>query len=154
MNLKTITLMGVISTAVVLHSCKKDDDKKEETPATSIEGTWKATAQTLTVSFNGQDSTMDMFADAEPCEKDDLLRFNADKTVTNLPGATKCDPNEPASSSGGSWAMSSDNKKLTLDDGGAVVADVVTLNASTLKIKITDEDNGTKYTVTLTYGRQ
>lgn len=152
MKLKTLALMGVMCTLVVFNSCKKDDDdKKEETPAASAEGTWKTTALTLTTTFSGMDTTENLYAQMEPCEKDDLLRFNADKTVTTLPGATKCDPSEPASEDGGAWSMSSDNKKLTTTDG---VYDVLTLNSTTLKLQMKDEDSGVKYTMNVTLTRQ
>lgn len=132
--------MGVICTAAVFTSCKKDDDdKKEETPA-SVEGTWKTTALTMSDST----ATQDLYATMDACEKDDLLRFNADKTVTELPGATKCDPSEPDSESGGAWSMSSDNKKLTTTDG---VYDVLTLDATTLKLQM--KDMGLTFNVTM-----
>lgn len=145
--------MGVICTAVLLNSCKKDDDKKEET-ASPIEGTWKMTAQTLTISFAGQDTTEDMFSDLDACEKDDLTRLSSDKKVTYLPGATKCDPNEPASTPGGTWSLSSDSKRLTITDGSGQVYDVVTLNATTLKLKISDSGRGMTSTVNTTFAKQ
>jgi hypothetical protein len=144
MKLKNLIFMGAICTSVVFTSCKKDDDdKKEETPV-SVEGTWKTTALTMTSSLGGADSTEDIYAAMDACEKDDLLRFNADKTVTELSGPTKCDPSDPASEPGGNWSMSSDNKKLTTTDG---VYTVLTLNATTLKLFM--EDSGIKINATL-----
>lgn len=154
MKLKTFALLGVICTSVVFTSCKKDDDKKEETPAASIEGTWKMTAQTMTVNLGTGDTTMNTYADMEACEKDDLVRFNADKTVTNLAGATKCDPSEPTSESGGTWALSSDQKTLTVTDGSPDVFTVVTLNTTTLKLKMTDSSRGMTYVMNATFTKQ
>lgn len=156
MKLKTLALMGICAT-MAISSCKKDDDdKKEETTTTaaSVEGTWKMTAQTLTMSSGGQTETEDMYADLEACEKDDLTRLSADKKVTHLAGATKCDPSDPDSEAGGTWSLSADGKKLTLDDGGPEVYDVVLLDSKTCKLRISDTDMGVTYTMNMTLARQ
>jgi hypothetical protein len=148
MKLKALALMGVICASVAFTSCKKDDDDKNEgTPSSSIEGTWKTTAFTIT----GTDTTIDLYADMDACEKDNLLRFNADKTVTQLSGATKCDPSDPSSEDGGPWSMSSDNKKLTTTDG---VYDVITLDDTTVKLQMKGQDSGGSYTLKVTMARQ
>jgi outer membrane receptor for ferric coprogen and ferric-rhodotorulic acid len=155
MKLKTLTLLTLCA-SMALTSCKKDkdDDKKEETPA-SVEGTWKMTAQTETTTFGGQSSTENTYADMDACEKDDLTRFNADKTVTSLPGATKCDPSEPASEPYGTWALLNDNTKLRLIDGGDTTDAVVsTLNTTTLALKMTESYMGITYTINSTFTKQ
>lgn len=155
MKLKTLALMGAVCTSVVFTSCKKDDDKKETETTPSIVGTWKITAQTITTNFGGMESTQDMYADMEPCQKDDLIKFGEDKTVTTSPGATKCDPSEPASESAGKWELISNNTKLRLiDQGDTSVADVLTLNATTLSIKESESFQGATYSTKLTFTKQ
>ncbi len=152
MKLKTLALMGLCA-AMAFTACKKDDDDKKE-DTVSVVGTWKMTALTLTSSYMGQDSTEDLFKDMDACEKDDLQRFNEDKTVTSLSGATKCDPSDPSSEAAGTWSMSSDNKTLTLNDGGADVYNVLTLDAKTLKLSQSETQSGVKYSYTITMARQ
>lgn len=153
MNLKTFTLLGVICTSVVFTSCKKDDDDKKEEPP-SVEGTWKITALTITTHFAGTDSTEDYFATYSTCEKDNLTRYNADKTITYLGGATKCKPNEVESMPIGTWALSANDTKLTISYKSTTVWDITTLNATTLKLQVVETNNGATYTTKITYARQ
>lgn len=144
MKLKNLAILGAVCTSLVFAACKKDDDNKKEEPAyASIVGTWKKTTELRTVNYGGRDTIIDYFSDIDSCDKDDLIRFNTDKTMTYFPGAIKCSPSDPDSSQGGRWAMSSDNKKLSITDGFSVIFDVVTLNSNTLKLQLSLSDNGT-----------
>lgn len=125
-------------------ACKDD---KEETPAPSQTGSaaltgkdWRMTANTTRITGNSMDTTMDNFADMEDCEKDDLIRFNENKTVTTKSGALKCDPSDPDSEDGGTWELSADSKKLTVTvDGDPETVDVVTLTETSLVISMSGE---------------
>jgi hypothetical protein len=154
MKIKGLALI-VLAIAFGFTSCKKDDDKKEETTTASIVGTWKLTAETVTVNIGGKDSTMDEYASLDPCEKDDLTRFNADNSLVSLAGATKCNPNDPGSEPSGNWALLSSNTKLrVIDSGDTTNADVLTLSNTTLKLKLTEDGGGFTFTILSTFTRQ
>lgn len=155
MKLKLLTLMCLMATAVFI-SCSKDDDDKKDDPTTSasVEGTWLLTHQSVTVNFGTGDTTINTYGDMDTCEMDNRIRFNADKTITTLFWALKCDPNEPESAVMGNWSMSGDNKRLTIADGSVSVYDVVTLSSSTLKLRMNANDNGLPYVVNATFSRK
>ena len=96
----------------VLGGCKKSD----EAPATATSRTslltaksWRLTATTFTVNgFPVPSSTF--FPD---CSKDDLLKFNADKTLVKDESATKCNSSDPQTQAG-TWAFNNDESKLTI----------------------------------------
>lgn len=155
MKLKMLALLGIGATLALAGCSKDDDDKKEDEKSSSIVGTWKITAQTFTTSFGGQSSTVDQYAQLDPCEKDNLIKLDANGTATNLPGATKCDPSEPNSEPAGTYVMQNNNTKMMMIDmGDTTVADVITLNTTTLSIKMSEEDQGVTYTNKLTFARQ
>jgi hypothetical protein len=148
MKINTIVLFGTCI-SLAFSACKKDDENKTgTTPSTaSIEGSWKITAQMRTTTDG---TVMDMFTTAPPCMKDDLMRFNTDKTLAALAGATKCDSSEEDSEVWATWALSVDRKTLTVSDGTPLfVADVLTLNATTLKLKQIDPNDSSEMVSTL-----
>ena len=143
-----------------LTSCS--DDKNDPTPSTSKTAlltakSWRVTADQSVVVSGGTTLTNDDYADLEACEKDDLVRFNADKTVTLDQGATKCADTsaDPQSEKDGTWDLNSDGTKLTQKDGAfSLEFDVLELSATTLKTKVTFTDDGETYTQTTTYTAQ
>jgi hypothetical protein len=143
MKIKTLSLIG-ISTLFVFTACTKDDDSTGTTSSTSttggasnagVVGTWKVTEMTTTVNMGGKDTTIDMLADQEECEKDNLLKFNDDYTILELSGAMKCDSTDVDSEPGGVWALLNNNTQFRIIDGDTTLADVVSLTNTTFKIK-------------------
>ena len=143
-----------------LTSC--GDDNNDPSPATNKSAlltakSWRVTADQSVVVSGGTTVTNDDFADLRACEKDDLIRFNADKTITQDQGASKCPDTsaDPQTQKDGNWDFNGDQTKLTMADGSlAVVADVLELSATTLKIKFSFTDDGDSYTQTTTYTAQ
>jgi hypothetical protein len=149
MNTKLLAMIGLCA-SMAFASCKKDDDKKE--PETfSIVGTWKMSAFTLTMHMGGgKDTILQEYDDMDPCEKDDLERYNADKTVNYLDGPIKCNPNDTETVSA-TWLITDNNTKLTLRfQNGDDVYNIATLNATTLKLYAEDPD----MRIDMTYTRQ
>jgi len=70
----------------------------------------------------------------EECEADNVLRFNANKTITHFYGSMKCDDDEPSQQTKDVWVFNADETELTFDDG---TFQVLTLNSSTLELKTT-----------------
>ncbi|MCF8367689.1 MAG: lipocalin family protein [Bacteroidales bacterium] len=166
MNTK-IKLLGLLSFAVILlSSCSKSDDEPAgDTPKTTTEkltsGNWKVTAMTIDpgINFFGTIYT-DFYAQMEACEKDDLIKFNSNGTITDDEGATKCDANDPQATTEGTWVLSADNSQLTIDypDEDPITMTIITLNATTFKGSYTImEDFGEgiqTYTLTTTMSLQ
>jgi hypothetical protein len=161
MKIKILSLLG-ISTLLMFASCSKDDDDSKGgsttsttggTSSSAVVGTWRITAMTATVDMGGQDTTIDLMDDQEPCESDDLLKFNADNTILELAGATKCDPGDPDSEAGGTWALLSNGTKFRIIDGDTTLADIVSINTTTFKLRFNEDDGSggtTKINITLT----
>lgn len=134
--LKTFALLSFVL-LVTISACKKDEEDTA-TPKTATEyltaGFWKTTSITINpgVNFGGTVIT-DFYAQMLPCSKDDITRFNANGTITDDEGATKCDVNDPQTTTDGTWVLSADNSSITITYPGDVPMTMVvgTLNATT-----------------------
>jgi hypothetical protein len=122
-----VTVVGLAS----LSSCKKDD---ATTPAPSktdllTAKSWKVTD----VKVSGQSIYNTPLFQA--CDKDNLVKFNPNKTATFDEGATKCDPTS-VQSRPGSWDLTSNETKLkvTDPDGDTVEGTIGTLTSTTLTV--------------------
>lgn len=174
MKIKIIAQLTCIAFFVFL-SCKKEDST---TTTTSTTGTTSSTSTTSTTgstdpaiigstykltafSFHGTgmglDTTIDYYATLAPCNKDNLIRFNATKTITWFPGATKCNPSEPDSMPQyGIWNLTSSNTQLmTVEGGDTAQYSVVTMSSTSLVLDRSEpSDPGTSKTFRYTYTKQ
>jgi hypothetical protein len=157
MKLNYIILWGVCIT-LALHSCKKDnDDKKEntQTPTSSVVGTWKLVKTTATLNYGGMDTTMDLPNYDDSCEADNAIRLNANNTISQIGGAIKCDPSEPAAFDYGNWELLNNNTQFKMIYGGdTMVFDVLILNTTTFKLSTIMDSGGTPTTIRYTYSKQ
>jgi len=121
-----------LSIIILISSCKKDAEK---TPRDFLtEGQWRITdveldpGIELVPGFPIKD-VYDLFY-TQDCMKDDLIIFNADGTITEDEGATKCDPDDPQSVTENTWSMNEEQTTISatffgLDSGSA---DIIALN--------------------------
>lgn len=123
--------------ALVMVSCSKDDEN-DETSKTKKEyltaGNWKVTVMTISPGVNIFGTVItDMYAQMPACTKDDLIKFNNDGSIRDDEGATKCDPNDPQTTTDGTWVFSSDQNSITIDypDDDPITMQISTLNATT-----------------------
>lgn len=139
MKKANLLLIFVLLVMFTLPMCSDDDEDK-----VTIVGTWKITAQTVT--YGGQ--TIDLYAEMEDCDKDDLTIIKDGGTFEYNEGATNCEGETPDVGTG-TWALSADGKTLTMVEGGeTTVSTVKELSLSTLVIEFTDA--GMVATMTLT----
>ena len=76
------------------------------------------------------------------CEKDDILFIKTDNTILMDAGALKCDPTDPQTESGGTWAFNSDETALIMTEGTDVTElEMTTLSSSTLILELTEYDS-------------
>jgi hypothetical protein len=143
--MKKNLLVVVIFSAFLWSACGDESNNSDPEPQNQksakdylMDGDWLVVAATLdppyVVELFGTKITMyDLYDDLEPCEKDDLWRFKADGRLEYDEGPTKCDPNDPQTSDGGTWTLSADGKILTImDDDDPVEADTIMINLTTL----------------------
>lgn len=139
-----------LGTMAVLSGCKKSD----ESPAASrtdllTAKSWRLS--TATVTLGGFPVSNSAFL--QDCKKDDLYKFNPDKTLIQDAGATKCNATDPQTQAG-TWALNSDQSKLTIAIPGSPLngeAEVRELTATTLRIYGTPSLNGVPTTIDATF---
>jgi hypothetical protein len=149
----TYLVLAVLGLASV--GCSDDSDNATPNKTTLLTAKkWRITAQTTSTTVAGSTITNDVYADMEPCERDNFAQFLANKVVTFDEGATRCDQADPQSTTG-SWDFNSDQTKLNLsqpDLGGAAYPfDIVTLNESTLALRYTGTVQGFAVTLNITF---
>lgn len=140
------TLTGL----VILGACGDDPAPIREEELTSDGGEWKLTA--LSVKALGQ--TGDAYADLEDCEKDNIFYFADDGTYQYQVGATKCDVSEPNILESGTWVIEGKNLIITITGEDPEAVEILLLNSTTLKCRITVDFFGVSTTVTSTYTKQ
>lgn len=147
-------LIAAFAVTLAFSACKDDkDDATPSTPgqtgSTAITGKdWRMTENNITISGTGTpiDGTTDSYASMEACEKDNLTRFNEDKTIVEKEGPTKCDPSDPDTTPRGTWELMSNNTKLKITPPASgsdpQIYDVTTLTDTKLAFSITSTDDG------------
>ncbi len=138
---------------VLAASCKKDNNDNKSRKDHLTSGNWFIRGSLTTISAAGVDSTFDSFKDMEACEKDDFMTFNASGAFTIDEGATKCDPEDPQTTSG-TWAFIENDTKLVItQDNMSDTSKVVELNGNTLKLENSYDVMGIVFKNTITLGR-
>jgi len=139
----SFVLITISIIAVTFSSCRKDDDEK--TPKDFLtEGQWKITDIELDPGIEtvpGLPPIKDVynFVFTEDCQKDDLIIFNTDGTITEDEGALKCNPDDPQSVTENTWTMNEDETTINatffgLDSGSA---DIIMLNENIFEFSTT-----------------
>ena len=102
-------LIAILFATATLSCSKKDDNTPPAITKENISGTYKITS----VKVNGAEFIDQAF---EPCQKDDLVKLEANGTVTYIDAGTKC---SPAGDDSGTWDLSGNT--LTLDSETATI---------------------------------
>lgn len=142
-------LLSMVFLSLFIGGCKKEETSAPKSKTELLcAHYWKAAALTVNPPLDIAGTPIsDLFATFDPCEKDDLVKYNTDKTVIYDEGATKCDPSSSQTTSS-TWSFNSDETILTEDDEDLTL---VELNETTLKLKITQNIAGVDYTYSITY---
>ena len=118
-----------------LSACSKDANTPSLSRADLLTAkNWRVTAATTTT--GGNVSVHDDYLLYKACERDNFIKFNADKTALQDEGATKCHPLE-AQSDTLTWALTQDQDQLIIGSRtspGEAVA-IVELSATTLHLR-------------------
>jgi hypothetical protein len=143
-----IAVVGLAS----FSSCKKED---KTTPTPTLTKTDLLTAKSWKVTdLKVAGNSIFNSPLVEDCDKDDLTKFNASKSVTFDEGKAKCDPSSPQSRTG-SWEFTTNETKLkvTDSDGSMEEGTISTLNSTTLIVTQPDYA-GTGVAAEITYTAQ
>ncbi len=139
--LKGLAFLSALTLVFTFGSCKKDsEDEPTSVSKTGLltSSGWVISSGTMT--WFGQ--TISITDSMDPCEKDDIMNFKSDKTILYDAGALKCDPSEPQTENGGSWAFENNETELVVNEGGDITSfDIVTLSSTTLKITAAEYDS-------------
>jgi hypothetical protein len=140
MKIKFLSLLG-ISTMFLFSACTPEEQKKLEESNVNAEllvGTWKVTEQTALMN----NSLINLLADLDSCELDNLIKLNADNSILQLSGAFKCDSSDLDSEPDGNWALLNDNTQFRVIDasGDTTLGTIVTLSNTTFKFRFNSTD--------------
>lgn len=131
---KTTALLFIITSAIVISSCKKEKDEPQATRKELLTNKWKVTdLQTSTGS-----SIIDLVPQTQ-CLKDNTITLVADNTFVLAEGADVCDtPLEGT----GTWSLIEGETKLKFEflDDDTLEAAINDINTTTLKISYYFED--------------
>lgn len=133
--MKKLILFALLGSPVSCGDDKQENSAPTDKTALITAKNWRLTASTLLES--GKTTPTDEYALMSDCEKDNFVRFSADKEFTINEGATKCNSNAPQSETS-TWRFNSDQTKILSTDPGLgfpISADIVELTNSTLKVR-------------------
>ena len=152
--MKKTTLFGIalIATIAFFTSCSKDSTTTTaETNTQKLVGkNWFLSAATINPGFpDGMGGTItDFYAFMDDCEKDDFTNYNANGTYISDEGLSICDTNS-AQTTTGTWKFTNNETKLLMDDSTSL--GIVQLEASIMKLKLTQVIDTTEQTMTFTF---
>lgn len=155
--MKKITLLGIalIATFAFFTSCSKDSATKTTTTAETntqklVGKNWLMSAATMNPGIpDGMGGTItDFYAFLDDCEKDNFMNFNANGTYITDEGALICDT-ASAQITLGTWKFTNNETNLLLDDSTNL--GIVQLDATFIKVKITEKIDTTDQTITYTF---
>jgi hypothetical protein len=127
-------LVGVCCSLALLASCKKNDETDKPLSAIGkmlVDGKWQMTAYTGTVNYMGTDTTIDLFAQEDDCDKDDFVLYFSNGTATIDENTNKCADDDQVGSL--KWELQNNDTRLALVDANP---DTFDLEATPTQIKI------------------
>lgn len=144
----------------IFSACKKDDapdnPKTSLTMISSKEGKkWKLTSWTATYTINGQEKELDILADREDCENDNITVLFSNNKYETWEGASKCDSSDDDIIAAGSWEFrKNDTQVVIMADGETHTMDIEDLNESVIKTEYAETIDGIEFTFHETYKAQ
>lgn len=108
---------------------------------------WVMTASTMSPAYMGM---TDAFKYMETCEKDNVMKFNTDKTVNFDNGSAKCNSQDAQAWDGG-WELQNNESDIIIDGKKNTLLEV---NGTTLKVSHKMMMGMEEYTITCVYSAQ
>jgi len=153
---KSLILFLLLASSLFISSCK--DDEPAQTPKTRTQllsaSPWKLSAAAINPGLNiGGTIITDFYSQIDACKKDDLVKYESNKTGVYDDGATKCEASDPQSIPF-IWTFDLSETKIT-ENGESF--DILQLNEITYKSSIVYDGSeiggtsGINYTLTQTF---
>ena len=130
-------------------SCGDDDEPTPDTRSLLVNKNWIYTAYTATDGTR----TEDYFNNAEPCNQDDIWRFEDNGYYQMNEGATKCDATYAQIYETGIWELTG-NTLTIINSGNELVCTIEEISTTTLKLNFTQQSQGLRIKYNLTFSNQ
>ncbi|MBS1780274.1 MAG: lipocalin family protein [Bacteroidetes bacterium] len=115
-----------------------------------VAGKWQMIAGTATTKYMGKDTTVDVYAETDDCDKDDFILFASNGTGTIDENTNKCADDQQVESF--TWALLNNNTRLAVVDSNPDTMDVQELTATEMKLKeVSNNSSGTPIITVVTY---
>jgi hypothetical protein len=154
-SLKTLVVMLGAVALFSTTSCNKDDDATPDKVKILTGGQWQLTAMTAdpAIDWFGTPVT-NVYAQLPACIKDDLTIFKTDGKVNFDEGPSKCQPNDPQTTTG-TWTFNTTQTVLSVtQDGETESWDVSELKDKTFKADYKIVEEGVTYTISVTFTKK
>jgi hypothetical protein len=144
---------------LALTACDKDKDSSPNPAASEnqlVDKNWQMSAMQISPAMETEAGPIsDLYAWMPGCSKDDFLRFEKNGTFKGDEGSSKCEDEDPQTTSSGTWTLTDGNKKLTMvEDGEPQTFTVVNLSKEELKLSLQETEEGVTYTLVTTFRKK
>lgn len=139
---------------LVFASCKKEKNEPDKTQML-VSGSWKITAMTVepAIDWFGTPVT-NVYLQLPPCVKDDLTIFKSNGIVNYDEGASKCDPNDPQTTTG-TWTFNTNQTILSITtNDGTESWDVSEMTDSRFEAEYQVVEEGVTYSFFVVFEKQ
>ena len=119
-------------------ACKKDDDPSNRDYL--LGGEWRIQHIRVdpAIDLNGIPVSI-IPLDLDGCESDDYWVFQDGGSIQINEGPTKCDPADPDTYIGGTWALTNNEGTITIDiDGEAITFEVSVISNAEMQLRFLD----------------
>jgi len=144
-------LLFAIIVLFTASSCQKDNESYKVNSALITGKYWEVTSWIIEppLDVNGEKFT-DLYAISLTCITDNLIRFNANGSVTMDEGATKCNA-DAKQTTVGTWAFNDDETEMNISLNGVIETySIIELTDALLKYSFLSENDITQPTVAYT----
>ena len=134
----------------ILTSCEKDKDDVVDKSKLLTSGHWQITALNVepAIDWFGTPVT-NVYSQLPACVKDNLTIFKPNGTINYDEGPSRCDPNEPQTTTG-TWAFNIDQTILSLTtDGETESWNLTILDNQNIKADYQIFEDGVNYTFSI-----
>jgi hypothetical protein len=153
--LSALAAMLLVSSHLFTTGCKDDDDATPNKSKVLTDGAWQLTAMTSdpAIDWFGAPVT-NVYAQLPACVKDDLTIFKENGSVNFDEGVSKCDPNDPQTTTG-AWAFNTTQTILSVtQDGETESWEVSELEDDTFKADYKIVGESVTYTLSVAFDKK
>lgn len=143
---------AVVSLSLLTLGCSKT----KETPAPSktdllTDKNWVTTAYTVSPGVVVAGATItDIYAQSQPCDRDDFIRFEKPNVFKSDEGTTKCVQADPQTTTG-AWVFNADQTIITITGQGSTPQSITIAELTDTSLKLTFTQSAGTPAITYTY---